>query len=88
MNTLYELLQLFALYQHRAKTRQALLKLDSDQLKDIGITREQAIDEASRPFWSGNSAFFEKNLRRYNKQKLKTFVYAYPRNQANYKMAA
>ncbi len=88
MNTIYELLQLFALYQHRAKTRQALLKLNSDQLKDIGLSREQAIDEASRPFWSGNSAFFEKSLRTYKKEKLKAFVYAYPKNKPNYKIAA
>lgn len=88
MNSIYEILQLFALYQHRIKTRQALLQLNSDQLDDIGLTREQAIDEASRPFWSGNSAFFEKSLRDYNKEKMKRFICSYPKNRANYRMAA
>lgn len=35
----------------RLSTRRALLELDAAQLKDIGITREQALAEALRPFW-------------------------------------
>jgi uncharacterized protein YjiS (DUF1127 family) len=35
----------------RLSTRRALLELDAAQLKDIGITREQALEEALRPFW-------------------------------------
>ena len=88
MNSILELLQLFSLYQHRARTRQALLQLNSSQLEDIGLTREQAIDEASRPFWSGNSAFFEKSLKTYKKDNMKKFICTYPRNKPNYKMAA
>jgi uncharacterized protein YjiS (DUF1127 family) len=35
----------------RLRTRRALLRLNADQLKDIGLTRQQALDEALRPFW-------------------------------------
>jgi uncharacterized protein YjiS (DUF1127 family) len=40
----------------RWQQRQALLDLDDRLLLDIGITREQAEREASKPFWmSGKS---------------------------------
>ncbi len=35
----------------RARTRQALAKLEPWQLRDVGLTPEQAADEASRVFW-------------------------------------
>ena len=35
----------------RLSTRRALLRLNAEQLKDIGLTRQQALDEALRPFW-------------------------------------
>ncbi len=35
----------------RLSTRRALLRLNDEQLKDIGLTRQQALDEALRPFW-------------------------------------
>ena len=35
----------------RLHTRRALLQLDADQLRDIGLTAEQAREEAQRPFW-------------------------------------
>ena len=38
------------LYQ-RQKTRRRLLKLDSDALRDVGISRKQAVAEGSMPFW-------------------------------------
>ena len=31
--------------------RQALRELDNRLLADIGLTREQAIEEANKPFW-------------------------------------
>ena len=31
--------------------RQALAELDDHFLKDIGVTRQQAIIEAAKPFW-------------------------------------
>jgi uncharacterized protein YjiS (DUF1127 family) len=37
-------------YERRLQ-RKALLDLDARLLRDIGITREQAEQEASRPFW-------------------------------------
>ena len=35
----------------RSQQRQALAELDDHFLKDIGVTRQQAIDEAAKPFW-------------------------------------
>ena len=35
----------------RLRTRKALLALTPDQLKDIGLTREQALEEGLKPFW-------------------------------------
>lgn len=39
-------------FWRRLTTRRALLELNAAQLKDIGITREQALNEALRPFWT------------------------------------
>jgi len=38
--------------QERWRQRQALLELDDRLLRDIGISREQAIQEADKPFWT------------------------------------
>ena len=35
----------------KSRQRQALAQLDDRLLKDIGKTRQQAIDEAAKPFW-------------------------------------
>jgi uncharacterized protein YjiS (DUF1127 family) len=35
----------------RSRERQALVQLDDEGLKDIGVTREQAKAEARKPFW-------------------------------------
>lgn len=35
----------------RHRQRKALLGLDGRLLRDIGITREQAVREARKPFW-------------------------------------
>jgi uncharacterized protein YjiS (DUF1127 family) len=35
----------------RRRTRRALLSLNDEQLKDIGLSRSQAFAEAVRPFW-------------------------------------
>jgi uncharacterized protein YjiS (DUF1127 family) len=35
----------------RSRQRQALAQLDDDHLKDIGVTRQEAITEARKPFW-------------------------------------
>jgi uncharacterized protein YjiS (DUF1127 family) len=39
------------LFWQRLHTRKALLALTPDQLKDIGLTREQAREEGLKPFW-------------------------------------
>ena len=41
----------FWLCNRQRRQRQALLDLDDRLLADIGITREAAVREASRPFW-------------------------------------
>lgn len=38
---------MFAVYRER----RALARLDSHALKDIGLTRDEALHEARRPFW-------------------------------------
>ncbi|MGE8068879.1 DUF1127 domain-containing protein [Pseudomonas sp. NPDC089569] len=38
-------------FWQRLHTRKALLSLTADQLKDIGLTREQALEEGLKPFW-------------------------------------
>lgn len=40
-----------AIYYGRAKQRRQLLTLDDRMLKDIGISRIDAIIEANKPFW-------------------------------------
>ncbi len=35
----------------RLQTRRKLLELDDHALRDIGLTRDQALEEALKPFW-------------------------------------
>lgn len=37
----------------RLSTRKALLELDEHALKDIGLSRAQALEEGLKPFWRG-----------------------------------
>lgn len=37
----------------RAHQRRQLAELDARQLDDIGISREQALQESAKPFWRG-----------------------------------
>ncbi|MCY1398590.1 hypothetical protein D9M71_136250 [compost metagenome] len=39
------------LFWHRLETRRALLNLDDQQLRDIGLSPEQAREEGLKPFW-------------------------------------
>jgi uncharacterized protein YjiS (DUF1127 family) len=41
----------WGLMLHRWHTRRALLQLDDDQLRDIGLSWEQARTEGCKPFW-------------------------------------
>jgi uncharacterized protein YjiS (DUF1127 family) len=40
-----------ARWQERWRQRQCLRDLDDHMLRDIGLTRCQALEEAHRPFW-------------------------------------
>jgi len=41
----------WALYRHRWMSRQMLLNLTEDELRDIGLTGGQAMREGLKPFW-------------------------------------
>ena len=47
----FRLLQWCTRCSERSRQRQALAELDDHFLKDIGVTRQQAIAEAAKPFW-------------------------------------
>ncbi|MHC6228045.1 DUF1127 domain-containing protein [Pseudomonas sp. X10] len=44
-------LGLWGLMLHRWRTRRALLQLSDAQLRDVGLTWEQARGEGRKPFW-------------------------------------
>lgn len=50
---LFRLIKSVPLYVQRYRTRRQLLELDDIALKDIGLTREQATQEARLFFWQG-----------------------------------
>ena len=41
----------WSLFWHRRHTRKALLHLTGEQLRDVGLTAEQARQEGLKPFW-------------------------------------
>ena len=49
--TCFKALEIIMIWQERAEQRCALKELDSRQLKDIGVTRADAVREAYKPFW-------------------------------------
>ena len=51
---LYGLKNRVALYIQRSRTRKQLRELDDTTLKDIGLSRQQAEQEARLYFWQGD----------------------------------
>ncbi len=49
------LIQQLELYSQRSRTRKHLLEMDDYALKDIGLSRQQAVQEAERYFWQGDA---------------------------------
>ena len=47
----FKSLEVIMIWQERAEQRSALTGLDMRQLKDIGVTRTEAMREARKPFW-------------------------------------
>ncbi|KAJ56732.1 hypothetical protein ACMU_07275 [Actibacterium mucosum KCTC 23349] len=47
------LVKLANVWMSRRATRKHLGRLTDHELKDIGLTREQALTEATKPFWRG-----------------------------------
>ena len=45
------LAEILVLWQKRLRDRDALQSMTAGQLTDIGITREDALREAEKPFW-------------------------------------
>ena len=43
----------WALFWHRMHTRKTLLGLTPEQLRDVGLSAEQARREGVKPFWRG-----------------------------------
>jgi len=41
----------WGLFWHRLHTRKALLNLTPEQLRDVGLSREEALAEGLKPFW-------------------------------------
>ncbi|VVQ34568.1 hypothetical protein PS943_03861 [Pseudomonas fluorescens] len=41
----------WGLFWHRLRTRKVLLELTTEQLRDVGLSREQAREEGLKPFW-------------------------------------
>ena len=40
-----------AVWRHRYRSRRHLARLDHDDLRDIGMSRYEAVRESSKPFW-------------------------------------
>lgn len=49
------LIQQLEVYAQRSRTRKQLLEMDDYALKDIGLTRQQALKEGQRHFWQGDA---------------------------------
>lgn len=43
----------WALFWHRMHTRKTLLELTPEQLRDVGLSADQARREGLKPFWRG-----------------------------------
>ncbi|WP_412461092.1 DUF1127 domain-containing protein [Pseudomonas sp. SC11] len=43
----------WGLMLHRWQSRKALRELSDEQLRDIGLSRQQAWEEGCKPFWRG-----------------------------------
>ncbi len=43
---------LVSLWQARVSQRRHLVGLSAEQLRDIGVSRAAALEEAAKPFWS------------------------------------
>jgi uncharacterized protein YjiS (DUF1127 family) len=46
-------------WQELARQRRALLHMDDHMLKDIGLSRADAVREAERPFWDEGSGSWQ-----------------------------
>ncbi len=55
-----------SLWRSRQRERRALMKLDDRFLRDIGITRRQALEEANKPFWIGKPRQYKAGIPRPN----------------------
>lgn len=51
--SLSDTLARISLWRHRVRSRRDLMWLNEEQLRDIGIDRLTATEEACKPFWRG-----------------------------------
>ena len=66
LSSLQKLMKKLELLRQRSRTRKQLLNLDEHQLKDIGLTRQQAMKEARLHFWQVRGAGHDENDKRSN----------------------
>ncbi|MEO0429258.1 MAG: DUF1127 domain-containing protein [Pseudomonadota bacterium] len=51
LGRLRRVVELFLVFQDRIRMRRRLAALPPHLLEDIGVSRDEALDEASKPFW-------------------------------------
>lgn len=49
--SLFRLMAQFGTYRQRHRSRRSLMVLDDRLLKDIGLSRADALRESRKPFW-------------------------------------
>ena len=49
--SIWRVIATFRLWRQNARSRHELLRLNERELRDIGLTRCEALYEANRPFW-------------------------------------
>jgi uncharacterized protein YjiS (DUF1127 family) len=50
-SSVIRMVEAFLAWHDRARERRALMELSDHMLRDIGISRAEAHDEAAKPFW-------------------------------------
>ena len=47
----FNAIAMISVWQARARQRRQLAQLEDHRLKDLGLTREEAMAQAAKPFW-------------------------------------
>jgi len=49
--SLSDVAEMVSVWLRRSRTRRRLAELEDRELRDIGVSRAQALDESKKPFW-------------------------------------